>query len=118
MPAIRLISRPIKVSALGEILVSARPWTILYSSHLLDRPTALVQVMTRLRLVVDGSQLQHLKFALAGGRDYLADVSHLLAHQGAADRRAGGDQSLGHVRLFAGDQLVRDFLFLRRVVNH
>src|SRR5208337_4305814 len=113
MPAIRLISRPIKVSALGEILVSARPWTILYSSHLLDRPTALVQVMTRLRLVVDGGQLQHLEFALASGCDHLADVSHLLAHQRAANGRTGRDQSLSHVRLFAGDQLVLDFLFLR-----
>ena len=40
-----LISRPMKVRALGEMRVSARPWTILYNSHLQDRPTALVQVI-------------------------------------------------------------------------
>src|SRR5271166_642361 len=99
MPAARLMHSPMNVSAFGEIRVSARPWTILYSSHLQERPTALVQVIEPLRLVVNGGQLQHLELALARGRNHLADISHLLAHQRAADRGAGGDQSLCYIRL-------------------
>src|SRR5208337_809562 len=113
MPATRLMHSPMKVSALGEIRVSARPWTILYNSHLPERPTALVQVIQPLRLVVNGGQLQHLEFALARGSNHLTDVSHFFAHQRAADRRTGGDQSFCHVRLFASHQLILDFLFLR-----
>src|SRR5271157_3984625 len=39
----------------------------------------------RLCLVVNRDQLQHLELALACGSDHFTDVSHLLAHQRAAD---------------------------------
>src|ERR1700744_6522569 len=82
--ATMLMSRPIKVSTLGEMRVSARPCTMRSRSQPHPRPKALVQVIREIslplfrggavfrlgfiRFVVDGDQFQNLKLALAVGR--------------------------------------------------
>jgi hypothetical protein len=105
-----------KVSALGEILVSARPLTIFCSSQPLPLPNALVQVIAvrrhdpfawpfhpaRFRShrvferdIVDGGELEDFELALAVGGDDGGGVADLLAQQRAADGRGGGDEALG-----------------------
>ena len=69
------------------------------------------------RVVVDGGQFEDFELALAIGRNHGRHIAYLFAHQRLAYGRGGGDEALAHVRLFAGDQLVLDFLIFRGVVN-
>src|SRR5580698_6151280 len=82
-----LMTSPMKVSALGEIRVSASPYTMRSRSQPQARPKALVQVIQNLpclllrcavpcfarglrrrRLIMDGRQFQNFKLAFAVGR--------------------------------------------------
>src|SRR5580700_792155 len=70
-----------------------------------------------LGFVVDRHQLQNFQLAFAIRRDHGGHIADLLANNGFADGRGGGDQALADVRLFAGDELVLDFLIFRDVVD-
>src|ERR1035437_6153340 len=101
--ATMLMTRPMKVSTLGEMRVSARPCTMWLRSQPQARPKALVQVIWFSLLllavvgggfialvglggfIVDGGELEDFKLALAVGSDDGGHVAHALAHQAAAD---------------------------------
>ncbi len=68
--------------------------------------------------VVNGGELEDLEFALAVGGDDGGGVTDLLAEKGAADGRGGGDKALGDVGLFAGDELVAEFLVFGGIEDH
>src|SRR5690348_8894531 len=130
MAAAVLMSKPMNVSTLGEIFVSARPLTMACSSTPQARPNAPVHVLLMgfthglhwftltgtlradpLGLLcphffgfVDGGQLEYLKLALAVGRDDQGHVAHLLADEAAPDGRSGGNKALIYVGLFAGHE--------------
>src|SRR4051794_4050277 len=97
-----LMTSPMKVSALGEIRVSARPCTIRSSSQPQARPKALVQVILAslllcagpglfyvfARFIVDGGQFQNFQFAFTVGRDNCGHVANFPADNTASDRRS------------------------------
>ena len=68
--------------------------------------------------VVNGGELEDFELAFAVGGDDGGDVADFLAEQRAADGRGGGDEALGDVGLFAGDELVGDLLVLGGVEDH
>src|SRR5579863_1093213 len=104
--ATMLITSPMKVSALGEMRVSARPCTIRSRSQPQARPNALVQViLTSLLLcaglglffvfahfVVDRGQLQNLELAFPVRRHDGRNVANLLANNPATDGRCSRNQ--------------------------
>src|ERR1700722_18466069 len=123
MAATVLISRPRKVSTLGEMRVSASPSTMYWRMTPQPLPKALVQVMSTSlsrswRLVVNGGELENLQLTLAVRSHNRRNISDLLAYQTTADGRSGGDQALIHVRFFAGDQLVSDLFVFGDVEDH
>jgi hypothetical protein len=107
--AAMLMTRPMKVRALGEMRVSARPCTMRSRSQPQARPKALVQVVisglpcycsaaggfAACRLagfgsfVVNSGQLEDFKLALAVGGDDGGHVAHALADHAAPDGRGG-----------------------------
>src|SRR5450755_3883902 len=100
MAAPVLMIRPMKVRTLGEMRVSARPFTIACSSTPQPRPKALVQVIratASLRSVVNGSELEDLEFAFAVGCHDGDGVANLRANQTASYGRGGRDEALVHI---------------------
>ncbi len=71
----------------------------------------------RIGAVVDGCELEHFEFALAVGGDHGGDVADFLADEAAADGRRGGDETLGDVGFFTGDELVGDVFTLGLVMH-
>src|ERR1700722_10905185 len=123
--ATMLMTSPMKVRALGEILVRARPCTIRSKSQPQARPKALVQVILASLLlcagiglffvghfIMDCGQFQNLEFAFAVGSDDSGDVATLLAYNSATDGRCCRNESLGHIRFFAGHKAVDDLFVL------
>jgi len=64
---------------------------------------------------MDGGEFEDFEFALAVGGDHGGGVADLFAEEGAADGAGGGDEALGDVGLFAGDELVGDLFVLGAV---
>lgn len=60
---------------------------------------------------MDGGEFEDLQLAFAAGGDYGSHVADLLADEGAPDGGCGGDEAVGDVGFFAGDELVLDFFF-------
>src|SRR5271165_3930447 len=123
MAAAVLITRPRKVSTLGEMRVSASPSTMRCRINPQPLPKALVQVMLgstlgSWRLVVDGGELENLQLPLAVGGHNGRNIPHLLADQSPADGRSCGDEALVHVGFLAGDQLIGNLFVLGRVEDH
>ncbi len=109
-----LMTRPINVSAFGEMRVSARPFTIFWSSQPLPLPNALVQVKKNLPFrvmarfyrfldntsptcpeacplnlfgyVVDGEQLEDLELAFAVRSDDRSSIANLFTQERTANR--------------------------------
>ena len=59
--------------------------------------------------VVDGDELEDFKFALAVGGDDGGHVADFFADKSPPDGRGGGDEALGDVGFFAGDEAVFGF---------
>ena len=61
---------------------------------------------------MNGGEFEDLELALAVRGNDRGDVADFFAEEGAADGRGGGDEALGDVGLFAGDELVGELLVL------